>query len=146
MCSGRGTERIERKTGEGEADQRPAFLSPGGCGQVRDSKLAEVVFQRRGNGIVRPDRLRVLPHIARQLARQLEKKAAHAPFNVREEMARLAAGDNGKRVGIDRAKLPRKARLSFGVLFCVVRSTAMRPKVMEKPFCHSKLSIRLQWQ
>ena len=32
----------------------------------------------------------------------------------------------------------------LGVRFCVLRSTAIRQKVMEKPFCHSKLSIRLQ--
>ena len=43
-------------------------------------------------------------------------------------------------------QLPRKERLSFGVLSMVARLTAMNPKVMEKPFCHSKLSIRLQWQ
>ena len=45
-----------------------------------------------------------------------------------------------------RAQLPRKERLSFGVRVCVERSTAMSPKVIEKPFCHSKLSIRLQQQ
>ena len=45
-----------------------------------------------------------------------------------------------------RAYPPRKARLGLGILSIVSRLTPMRPKVMEKPFCHSKLSIRLQWQ
>ena len=45
-----------------------------------------------------------------------------------------------------RAYPPRKARLGLGILSIVSRFTPMRPKVMEKPFCHSKLSIRLQWQ
>ena len=44
------------------------------------------------------------------------------------------------------AKEPRKARLGLGVRFWVARSTATRPKVMEKPFCHSKLSRRDQWK
>ena len=40
--------------------------------------------------------------------------------------------------------LPRDARLSLGWRSMVVLS-AIRPKVMEKPFCLSKLSIRLQY-
>ena len=44
------------------------------------------------------------------------------------------------------AKEPRKVKLGLGVRAWVARSTATRPKVMEKPFCHSKLSRRDQWK
>lgn len=43
-------------------------------------------------------------------------------------------------------KLPSTVRLGLGERAMVARSTAISPKFMANPFCHSKLSIRLQWK